>query len=116
MVVSSSHRGENAVKKFISQYSKQFSGIISCFDRMVFRGHLAIGWADAMERFLSGQGVRIMDFKRFVTKHSERIREHAEAVAARSGRPFLYLNDRQRKEDLVRGLAEKDGITEGLVC
>src|SRR4029077_166232 len=35
---------------------------------------------------------------------------------ARSGRPFLYLNDRQRKEDLVRGLAANDGITEVPVC
>jgi hypothetical protein len=117
MVVSNSHRPENAaVEKFLTQFSKQISGVISCFDRMVFRGHLPIGWAGAMEGLLAKQGLRIMQFKEFVLKYSQRIIQQAEAIAAQRGRPFLYLSERTRKEDLVRQIAVRDGVTEGLVC
>eukprot|EP00913_Durusdinium_trenchii_P010890 g10219.t1 len=107
---------ENAVKKFINQFNEKISGVISCFDRMLFKGYLPLGWSGAMERLLAQQGLLIKDFKQFVMKHSHCIKTHAEALAARHERPFLYLNGRIRKEELVRNLAEQDGITEGLVC
>ncbi len=104
------------MKKFIQQFNEKISGVISCFDRMLFKGYLPLGWPGAMEGLLARQGLRIMEFKPFVMKHSERIKRHAEAVAARHDRPFLYLNGRIRKDDFVRKMAEADGITEGLVC
>jgi hypothetical protein len=115
-VTSSRHREENAVEKFINQFTSRIAGVISCFDRIVFKGYLPIGWPQAMEGLLARQGLRIMQFKQFVLKQSERIKQHAEAVATRNARPFLYLNERIRKEDLVRRIAQTDGITEGLVC
>ena len=116
MVLSHRHLQENAVKKFLNQFNEKISGAISCFDRMLFKGYLPLGWPGAMERLLAREKLRIKDFKQFVMKQSERIKAHAEAVAARHDRPFLYLNGRIRKEELVRKLAEQDGITEGLVC
>lgn len=47
---------------------------------------------------------------------------HAQWLAARSGRPHLYLGETHTKrrglgkEDLARRIAEEDGITAGLVC
>jgi hypothetical protein len=37
-------------------------------------------------------------------------------MAAASGRPYQYLGERTRKEDLARQIAERDRIDEGLVC
>ena len=71
------------MKKFIQQFNEKISGVISCFDRMLFKGYLPLGWPGAMEGVLARQGLRIMEFKPFVMKHSERIKTHAEAVAAR---------------------------------
>jgi len=104
------------VKKFLNQFNEKISGVISCFDRMLFKGYLPLGWSGAMERLLAREKLLIKDFKRFVMKQSECIKSHAEAVAARHERPFLYLNGRIRKEELVRKLSEQDGVTEGLVC
>jgi len=89
-------REENAVEKFIRQFNDRISGVISCFDRILFKGYLPIGWADAMERLLMRQGLLIKDFKQFVMKHQ---------------RPFHYINGRLRKEDFARQIAEQDGMT-----
>lgn len=91
--------------------------MLSCFDRLLFKGYLPLGWAEEMERFMCSNGLLIKDFKRFVSSHSERIRTHAEAVAEKTGRPYVYLTGTHtRKEDTVRQIAERDKITQGLVC
>jgi hypothetical protein len=116
MVLSHRHLQESAVKKFIDQFTSRINGVISCFDRILFKGYLPLGWPGAMEGLLARQGLKIKDFKSFVMRHSEQIKEHAESLAQRAGRPFLYLNGRVRKEDYARDIAERDGLTEGLVC
>jgi hypothetical protein len=37
-------------------------------------------------------------------------------MAKEGGRPYRYLPGPARKEDLAREIAEKDGVTNGLVC
>lgn len=116
MVLSHRHLQENAVKKFLNHFNDRITGVISCFDRMLFKGYLPLGWPGAMEGLLARQGLKIKDFKSFVMRHSQTIKDHAEAFAAREGRPFLYLNGKVRKDDYAREIAERDGVTEGLVC
>lgn len=107
----------NAVKDFVDQYSEKITGVVSCFDRILFKGYLPLGFGTAMERFISNQGLLLKDFKRFVTTHSETIKAHAEAMANKRERPFLYLDrNNVRKEDEARRIAQRDGITRGLVC
>jgi hypothetical protein len=92
------------------------TGSISCFDRILFKGYLPLGWPEAMERLLFYRGLKIKDFKSFVMRQSQQMGEHAEAVAQAAGRPYLYWSGRFRKEDLVRRIAAEDGVGEGLVC
>ena len=108
MVFSHRQREGNAVEKFIRQYHDRISGVITCFDRILCKGYLPIGWGDAMERLLSRQGLLIKDFKQFVMKHSECIKDHAEAIAAKQKRPLYYINGRIRKV-LFRPPAEPVG-------
>jgi hypothetical protein len=88
MVLSNRHLQENAVKKFIDQFTSRINGVISCFDRILFKGYLPLGWPGAMEGLLARERLKIKDFKSFVMKHSERIKDHAETLAQQSGRPL----------------------------
>lgn len=107
---------ENAVDQFIARQREKISGTLSCFDRILFKGHLPLGWPGAMEGLLAGQGLLIKDFGRFVNQHSQRIKEHARETAERCGRPYIHLNGPVRKEDYARAIAQREKITDGLVC
>ncbi len=102
--------------QFITKHRDKITGTISCFDRILFKGHLPLGWPGAMEGFLARQGLRIKDFGWFVNRHSERIKQHAKAMAQRCGRPYIHLTGPIRKEDRVAAIIERDKIAEGLVC
>jgi hypothetical protein len=52
-----------------------------------------------------------------VERTTQAVKEQARALAAKAGRPFLFVPSSQTsKEDLVRKLASKDRITEGLIA
>ena len=104
------------MKEFIRKYDGRIHGVLSCFDRMLFRGYLPImsGWA--MAQFLDGFDVNGSSLKPFLLQNSERVKDHAIAMAKKYERPFQYLSSAIRKEDNARELAQHDGIEEGLVC
>jgi hypothetical protein len=104
------------MKEFIRKHYDHIHGVLSCFDRMLFRGYLPImsGWA--MAQFLNGLDLKGSSLKGFLLESSERVKDHAIAMAQKHGRPFQYLVSNIRKEDTARQLAERDGIEEGLVC
>jgi len=103
------------VKRLIRQYSEKIMGVISCFDRVLFKGYLPLGWGDAMEHFLASRGWNIKDFGKFVQQQSQRIANYAEQFAKRSQRRYIYLNGPHRKEAMAKGIVQREGITEGLV-
>lgn len=103
--------------EFIARHRDKVVGVLSCADRVIFKGHLNhLSYPEGVERFLSAQGLRIADFKQFAPRHAERIKAHAQAIAARTSRPYRYLDSHIRKEDLARDIARRDKITDGLVC
>jgi hypothetical protein len=104
------------MKEFIRKYDDRIHGVLSCFDRMLFRGYLPImsGWA--MAQFLSGLDLNSSTLKPFLLQNSERVKNNALGMAQKHQRPFQYLASPIRKEDTARQLAERDGIEEGLVC
>ncbi|MGH8491301.1 MAG: hypothetical protein ACREXS_21180 [Gammaproteobacteria bacterium] len=98
------------MKEFIRKYDDRIHGVLSCFDRMLFRGYLPImsGWA--MAEFLDGFDVNGSSLKPFLLQNSERVKNNALAMAQKHERPFQYLASPIRKEDTARR------IEEGLVC
>ncbi len=104
------------MKAFIDRYKDRIHGVLSCFDRMLFRGYLPImsGWS--MAQFLKAQKVGSDELKTFLLANAERVKAHAQAMAQKHERPYQYLSTSLRKEDAARQLAERDGIEEGLVC
>jgi hypothetical protein len=107
---------ENAMRSFLKKHEEKIAGFISSFDRVLFKGYLPLGWPEALECLLYKNGLLIKDFKRFVSKHSNRLKEHAKATAEQAGRPYSHLEFRIRKDDEAQAIAQRDGITDGLVC
>jgi hypothetical protein len=107
---------QNAMNPFIQIFPGEIKGRIDCFDRIIFKGYLPLGWPDAMVRFLNRNDVLIKDFGKFVDQHTERIVQHAKDYAQKFGRPYREVKFGQRKEELAREIAKNDHITEGLVA
>jgi len=102
---------------FVDRHSDRITGVLSSFDRVIFKGHLRpICWGEGMERFMGRRGVLIKDFKRFVQEHSETVKAHAKKVAEKAGRPYETLSRQIDKEKRARQIAKRDGIEDGLVC
>jgi len=52
---------EKAERQFVNKQQAKITGTISCFDRILFKGYLPLGWPDALEQFISCQDLRIKD-------------------------------------------------------
>jgi hypothetical protein len=85
---------------------------------MLFRGTLrSISNIEGLGRFLSKERILLKDFGDFAQSVSEGLKKQAEAIAQSHGRPYQYLNSAQdSKDEIARGIAEKDDIQEGLIC
>lgn len=104
-------------------HAARVTGSLAMFDRLIFRGHLTNFYKPGSVRvFLWNQGVPLTGFGAWAKKATDAICENAHAVASEAGRPVIYLEQNvtrdtgQTKEDMVRKIAQRDGITEGLIC
>jgi len=70
-----------------------------------------------MEAYLNACHILVKDFGQLVERTTLAVKTQARALAAKAGRPFVFVPSSQiSKEDLVRKLASKDKITEGLIA
>jgi hypothetical protein len=106
------------MERFLTRHKDRIIGIIAGYDRLLFRGQAkSLCYSKGMEIFLTKRGVRLKDFKAFALQATARVTAHAKQLATSSGRPFEYLaSSAVSKEARARAIAERDGITEGLVC
>jgi hypothetical protein len=107
---------ENAMRPFLAPFADSIHCALGCFDRLLFKGYLPISYPASMERWLASRGILLKDFKDFVTTQSDRLKAHAQQLATQAGRPYQYLSRPIRKDDEARQIAERDGLTKGLIC
>src|SRR4051794_37781478 len=106
---------------FVDLHGESITGVINTFDRVIFKGHLNGFFPDgAFGRYLSRRGILLKDAGRFFEAETQRIRDHVVSLAAAAGRPVEYLmgssTHRSGTSKEAREIAERDGVTEGLVC
>jgi len=101
---------------FIQIFQDKIKGRIDCFDRIVFKGYLPLGYPQAMVRLLNQNDTLIKDFGKFVNQQTERLVQHAKDYAEKFSRPYMETKFGVRKEDLAQDIAKRDQITEGLVA
>jgi hypothetical protein len=106
------------MNEFVQRNAAAVIGMLSGFDRLLFRGTLRrIASAAGLSSFLAYTGVLLKDFAEHSMKLTEQVKAASVAVAERAGRPVQYLADPSvRKEDLAREIARRDGIDNGLIC
>jgi hypothetical protein len=106
------------VNSFVQQHRSDVIGVLSGFDRLVFRGTVRpVAYAEGMRRFLSAKGVLLKDFGAFAEAASSRVKQASLEVAERVGCPVQYLGSAAgRKDELAQAIAKRDGVGEGLVC
>jgi hypothetical protein len=79
------------MEAFCRKHEARIAGVLSCFDRMLFRGYLPIMSGASMAQFLRSEQVNCGDLKQFLVETGQRLKGYAERMAARAGRPFECL-------------------------
>ena len=106
------------MNEFTARYAEQIQGVLSGFDRLVFRGNMrCLCGIPGMEQYLATHRVLYKDFGSHVERVSGMVKEAALERAQRERRPVRYVGStRTSKEEVARQIAAADGIREGLVC
>jgi len=106
------------MEQFIARYQDEIAGVLSGFDRLVFRGTLRwIAHVGGLKGYLFANDVLLKDFGAHAEYVSETLKTASQAEARRLHRPVKYLSSSAvSKEAIARAIATKDGMTNGLVC
>ena len=114
------------MQSFIAKHADQISAVLSCFDRVILRGHLPMANPHYCRVWLHSKriGLNLKDlppgwrnFKEAAPWFAEQMKTQAQQLARRAGRPYRHLpSHNESMEDQARARAEQDGITQGLVC
>jgi hypothetical protein len=106
------------MERFVTRHRSLVTSVLSGFDRLVFRGTLIPLVRElGMYTLLKRSGVRLLDFKSFVLRTSERVKQASLLEVRRSGRPMRYVESSQlSKEDLARRLLREHPIERGVIC
>jgi len=115
--------------KFIEKFKSQIQGVVSGFDRLVFRGSLRrlnYGYWDRERRVFVARGMEeycwqnqilFKDYQDRVKKVSEQLKEQSLRPFREQELPVVFVRDpKVDKEQLAREEARKRGIENGLVC
>jgi hypothetical protein len=107
----------HTTNSFLAKFASSILAVLSCHDRVIFKGHLPFADEAHLNRFVD-HSLRIprKDFLAFAEQQSELLVTSAKDFATQHGAPYVYLQGRHRKEDLVQQQIRERRLSEGLVC
>jgi len=101
---------------FLRKHQDKISGVLSCFDRVILRGHLPLSYSQGIEGFLFQQKVPLKEFKDYAPKIAERIKAHVKGLVLAAGAPYRHLPSKEPMEELARQMVRDKNIRQGIVC
>ncbi len=106
------------MNRFTTKYADRLVGVLSGFDRLVFRGTLRrLSFVEGLQVYLSARHVLLKEFGAHAQAVSERIKEACLAKASALQLPIQYLASADTsKEEVARKIARERGVTTGPVC
>jgi hypothetical protein len=115
-----SQSGENAMSSvwsFLVKFSSLIVCVLHCFDRVIFKGHLAMASPAELERFVDYVlRVRRCHFiKVLAPQWSDTLVEHAQRWARKHKRTYLYRTGSFKKDQWAECLIREQRIERGLV-
>ena len=93
---------------FLAKHKDKIHGVLSCFDRVIIRGHLPLSYPKGLEGFLYQQNVLLKNFKDYAPQIADRVRDHVKAVVQKADAPFRHLPSKEPFDG--SGSPESDGI------
>jgi hypothetical protein len=111
-------RRKPTMEQFIEKHRASVNGVLSGFDRVMFRGSYRMLCVKAgLMSHLWRAGVLLKDFGVYAEATTKRLMESSLAEAQRADRPILYLpSSSARKEDVARGVLRERPVESGLIC
>ncbi len=105
------------LSRFVTKFTSLIVAVLSCFDRVIFKGYLSITNGPALGGFVDHiLKIRRVDFMAFAEKQSDTLVDHAERLAEGLGAEYHHLKGKVRKDKLVEEILQKRPIHEGLIC
>ena len=106
------------MNSFLQKHSDKIVGVLSGFDRLVSRGTLRqLAFVAGMKSYLWKRQVLLKDFVAHAKAVTQDVIESSEGEAKRLGRTVEFLqSSKTNKETVALGIAERDGVAEGLIC
>ena len=97
---------------FLAKFASVIVCTLHCFDRVIFKGHLAMGAPSELERFVDYVlKVRRSHFvKVLAPQFSDRLVEHAQRWARKADRTYLYRTGSFRKDHWAEQLIREQRI------
>ena len=104
--------------RFTTKYADRLAGVLSGFDRLLFRGTLRrLSFVDGLRDYLSAHGVLLKEFGAHAQSVSNRVKEGCLTAAKACDLPVRYLpSAATSKEEVAKTIARERGITRGPVC
>ena len=104
------------LSRFITKFTSVIVAVLSCFDRVIFKGHLALASPRELEYFVDCVlKVRRCDFMKIIGPSTPTVWSSMPKNARKAGRTYIYLTGKFRKDDWAKKLIRDQGIAEGLV-
>jgi hypothetical protein len=102
---------------FLVKFSSLISWSLSCFDRLIFRGHLPISRPYEIEKFVDYVlRMRRADFMKTLVPHwSNRLVQYAKGFARKAGRRYEYYQGEIDKDAWAKNQIETHRLQQGLV-
>jgi hypothetical protein len=106
------------MKTFLQRFGLLVSGVLSGFDRVVFKGRLPQLYSpEGMNCYAAANHVRYLDFKAHAKQVTRQVMDASLVEAAKREDRFEYLNNgKTSKEEAARLIAQRHPTTEGLVA
>src|SRR5499427_4171426 len=106
------------LSRFVTKFTSLIVAVLSCFDRVIFKGHLPISNGPALEGFVDHVlKIRRCDFMAFAERQSETLVDRAKRAAEEAGVEYRFLKGSHRKDRLVDEiLRQRSDLVEGLIA
>jgi hypothetical protein len=102
--------------RFVVKFTSLIVAVLSCFDRVIFKGYLPLTNGQALEGFVDGVlKMRRCDFMDFAEKQSNFLVDYAKRLATEAGAESRLLQGFHRKDKLIDDMLRQRPIIDGLI-
>ncbi len=107
----------NFASRFLNQFQGLIACVLSCFDRVIFKGYLLFHSVGELNAWVDcGLKIRRVDFIKQLEQRSQELVEHAKTLANKAGRPYEYKQGWFAKERLIQQIVGRDKVVAGLIA